>query len=390
MSGWSDGPFARVERLTNLGLGTSISENNGQSRRVCVVDSHPGWLFKEYRSNASDSDVLRLDKLIERPETLKPADRELVDRNTSWPVSRVTRDSHTVGVLMPAAPDTFTTNLRTVNGRTRNTQLPVDLLAIDDDRMSKLGLPRPSLNDRVMVCSSIASVAALFERAGLAYLDWSYANAFWSTTVLAAYVIDVDGCSFRPRLQMETNDWADPLVPRQSMASNAVDRYRVALLVARCLTAERDRGAVLAAVENLARSAPSIRGVADHVVHTLTASTTAARPPLVELAAALTNAVTGAPESGGPRTIRSGPGVKGWTPVKPRPGHPPTGSIPRQRPTVPPRPMPTPGPSPRVSVPRAVTPPTPTPENRAVRIAEVLANLFLLAGLLFLIFVVLA
>jgi len=390
VTGWSEGPFARVERLTDLRLGKSISENNGQCRRVCVVDSHPGWLFKEYHSNASDADVLRLDKLTERPVTLRPADRELVDRNMSWPVSRVTRDSHTVGVLMPAAPDTFTTNLRTVNGRTRNAQLPIDLLAIDDDRMNRLGLPHLSLIDRVTVCSSIASVAALFERAGLVYLDWSYANAFWSTSELAAYVIDVDGCSFGPRLQMETNDWADPLVPRHSMASNAVDRYRVALLVARCLTAERDRGTVLAAVENLARCAPMIRGVAEHVVHVLTASTAAARPPLVELAAALTYAVTGAPEPGEPRTIRSGPGIKGWTPVKPRPGHPQTRPILHQYPTAPTPSMSTPGPPPGVTVPTAVTLPTPTPDTGAAHTAAVLAGWLLLAGLLFLIFTVLA
>lgn len=285
MTNWSEGPFDRVERLENLTLGKSLSENNGQSRRVCVVDTHPGWLFKEYRADVSPADAAQLDRLIEQPATFPPADRELINRNTSWPVTRVIRDSRTIGVILPKAPTSFSTELRTINGRTRTTMLPVDLLALRDERMGRLGLPRPSLDDRVAVCSSIAAVGALFERHGLVYLDWSYANAFWSTSELAAYVIDVDGCSFGPRLQTETTGWADPLVPLKTIASNEVDRYRVALLVARCLTAERDFEAVLAAVETLACSTLSVRGVADHMVRALTVTPAAARPSLVDLSA---------------------------------------------------------------------------------------------------------
>lgn len=406
MTSWSDGPFDRVERLTDLELGKSLSENNGQSRRVCVVGTHPGWLFKEYRADVSPADEAQLDRLIEQPTTLRPADRELINRNTSWPVARVITDSRTIGVILPEAPSSFSTELRTINGRTRTTMLPIDLLAIGDERMSQLGLPRLSLNDRVTVCSSIAAVSALFERHGLVYLDWSYANAFWSTSELAAYVIDVDGCSFGPRLQTETTGWADPLVPLKTMANNEVDRYRVALLVARCLTAERDIGAVLAAAESLARSAPSIRGVADHVVRALTVTPAAARPSLVELSAALTDAVTGIPQqrsaqrglaqrglaqpgSSQQGRVQPGSGVKGWTPVKRRPGHPPTGPIPRPQPVDPSRPVPVPGLERGPTIRPTPVPPTPVPAAEDTDTATVLLGLLLLAGLLFLIIVVL-
>lgn len=395
MTSWSEGPFNRVERLENLTLGKSISDDNGQSRRVCVMDAHPGWLFKEYWADLSPADATQLDKLIEHPATFRPADRELIDRNTSWPVTRVITNSRTIGVILPAAPSSFRAELRTINGRTRTIMLPVDLLALDDEQMNKRGLPRLSLDNRVTVCSSIASVGALFERSGLVYLDWSYANAFWSTSELAAYIIDVDGCSFGPRLQTETTGWADPLVPLKAMASNEVDRYRVALLVARCLTAERDIEAVLTAVGNLARSAPSIRAVTDLVVRALTATPATARPSLVELSAALTDAMTGLPPQWPalPETIQPGSNVTRWKSVKGQPGP----SIPDSLVAVPPppvpvpdrriRPTPPPGPLPPPRIPTPKVYPQNDPNTLTPQFGLLLLSLLLLAGLLVLIFV---
>jgi hypothetical protein len=220
------------------------------------------------------------------------------------------------------------------------------------------------------------------------YLDWSYANGFWSTSELAAYVIDIDGCSLGPRLQTETTGWADPLVPLKAMANNEVDRYRVALLVARCLTAERDIEAVLAAGENLARSTPSIRGVADHVVRALTATSAAARPSLVELSAALTDALTGIPQQrlAQQEMVQPGSGVKSWTPVKRRPGHP---SIPGPQP-VGPLTIPVPG----RTGPTIRWPPTPVPatnetDTDAVQLGLLLLGALLFTGLLFLIIILL-
>jgi hypothetical protein len=387
VTSWSDGPFDRVERLENLTLGQSLSENNGQSRRVCVMDTHPGWLFKEYRAEVSSADAAQLDRLIEQPATFPLADRELINRNTSWPVTRVITASRTIGVILPKAPSSFSTELR-INDRNRTIMLPVDLLALNDGQMSMRGLPRLSLDDRVAVCSSIAAVGALFERQGLVYLDWSYANAFWSTSELAAYIIDVDGCSFGPRLQTETTGWADPLVPFRAMASNEVDRYRVALLVARCLTAERDIEAVLPAVERLACSAPSVQGVADHVVHALTVTPAAARPSLVDLSAALTDAMTGIPHQRWPRQemVQPGSGVTSWKPVKRRPGHPPPAG---PRPVSPPRTIPVSRPTrPAVRRPPIPVPPANDSDTPTAQFGLLLLGLLLFTSLLILIIVV--
>ena len=106
-------------------------------------------------------------------------------------------------------------------------------------QQAQAGLPPQSLTDRISVCASIAARAALFERHGLVYLDWSYANIFWCRGDHSAYVIDLDGCSFGPRPQIQTPSWDDPHVPLGTTAGNESDRYRVALLIARCLTGQR-------------------------------------------------------------------------------------------------------------------------------------------------------
>jgi hypothetical protein len=131
-------------------------------------------------------------------------------------------DVRTVGVCLPRAPEIFMGNVTGVR-RTKRRNLEVDLLALPEAQQQQRGLPPQNISARVMVCSSLASVAALFERCGMAYLDWSYANAFWSPTQRAAYVIDVDGCSFGQARQIDSPGWSDPLVPKGSMADSSVD-----------------------------------------------------------------------------------------------------------------------------------------------------------------------
>ncbi len=334
MSSWSEGPFQRVEQLGGLRPGRKLSEFRGQSRRVCVLDSHPGWIYKEY-SGEAQPDAEQLDRLISFPGPLTGADRELVDRHASWPTSRVVTETDTVGVLLPQAPDTFQA-VMSLPGGPRATTLEIDFLVQRDEVLVLRGIPPQPLANRVTICSSLVAMAALFERHGIVYLDWSYANAFWSTRDLSAYVIDVDGCSFGPRPQIDTPGWEDPLVPQGSPAGHPTDRYRVALMVARCLTAERTPAA-LAALEGLASSQPSLRPVHTLVARALQTPDPQARPPATELAAALAHAAGHmAPPvpatSGGGSTS----GVIAWVPVR-RPD-------PATRPTPLPTPQPVPGP----------------------------------------------
>ena len=308
MTSLLDGPFQQVERRAGLVLGTTLSTHRGQARLVCLLDSHPGWVYKEYHDVRQQAADTQLDRLIAFPARLTAAEQTILQTGTSWPASRVVADRRTVGVIMPLAPDSFTTAVRLPSGP-QSMLLPIDLLAQSDVALQRRAIPAQSTVDRVLACLSLVTTAELLERHGIVYLDWSYANAFWSPRSRAVYVIDVDGSSFGPRKLIECPGWEDPLVPMGSTGGNAVDRYRVALMVGRCLTTVRPAADVPAALTRLASTEPRLRDVCRRVASALGATVPGGRPPIAELAEAL-------------RTAAAALGVVGQAPAPP----PPTGN----------------------------------------------------------------
>jgi len=366
MSSWSVSPFPPVQQLSELTIGTTLHENGGQSRRVTMLVSHPGWIYKEYRVEPVGPEIERLDRLVHHPHTLVPADLHLVNGNTSWPATRVVDVGRTTGVCLPIAPPEFSREV-TMRAGKRTITLQVDLLALPGVDQLRRDIPGQSLPARVAVCASLAEVGALLERCGLVYLDWSFANAFWSPAGLAAYVIDVDGCSFGARPQIQSHNWDDPLVPQHTLADNGVDRFRVALLVARCLTAQRGPG-VIDHVRRLGDVDVALTPVRDLLLRALMASRTGDRPSLTRLSAALTSAATGLSGDGGQLPFTTDPpamggsGVTGWRTIDrtksrtTRPRREPT--VPGPRRLQPPRTTPVnPAPGSRTPVNRIPTPP---------------------------------
>jgi hypothetical protein len=333
----SRAPSSGLIQLTGLGpLGEDLSGQNGECRRVCRVVGHSDWIFKEYLAPVPLHEARRLSRLIGLPGEMKSADQALVSAHTSWPLARVTDgQQRTVGVLLPLAPDTFSTTWTFASGRTKRKPLEVDVLALSESDQVKRRLPPQTLADRVAVCASIAAVAALFERWNLVYLDWSYANIFWSVDDHSAFVIDLDGCSFGPRKQIQTHNWDDPLVPRGGDAGNASDRYRLALLTARCLTGMRtDLAETRAGLSHMHDRGGAIGLVAELLLQALKTQTTDGRPSIARLSRALERARKEADPNvspAAPGSPASGQGrVTGWTPVN-KPGAKPTVTSPRTK-----------------------------------------------------------
>jgi len=362
---WSRSPVGRVVRLTEVGaLGEKLGENNGESRRVCRMQKYPDWVYKEYPAPVSTDHVQRLTRLIQLPEQMTAAHKALVDEHTSWPVTRVVNaQQQTIGVLMPLAPPTFSAPRQMPSGRTKLKPLEVDVLALTEARQTQMMLPSQTLPDRISICASIAAVGALFERHGLVYLDWSYANVFWSLNDHSAYVIDLDGCSFGPRQQIQSPNWADPLVPRGRQAGNESDRYRAALLIARCLTGMRaDLTETRSGLFGLLLRGGATGEVAGLLIKALGAQSTTERPSIAELSTALEAARNQASRRGG--VTISSPGTGGVKQWKPLPTRGPVTPMPRV--TVPPPPRVPSRPAPRPIVkPQAPTRPASTP-SRAV------------------------
>ena len=330
---WSQPPASgRTIRVSELGsLGENLGQDNGESRRVCRVPRFPGWLLKEYRAPLTLGRARRLERLIWLPSQMVSADLDLVNGHTAWPAAQVVNpDGKTIGALIPLAPDSYSYTWKLPSGRIQDRMLEVDMLALSEADQRGRNFPPQSLADRVAVCASIAAVGALFERHDLVYLDWSWANVFWSHRDHDAYVIDMDGCSFGPRPQIQSPHWEDPLVPMGNSAGKGSDRYRLALLIARCLTGTRaDIAATETALQDLrANSGVEIGRVVQLVIQAIRAPSVEPRPTLTKVSEALEAAMAthagsaaannGAAANGTTVNGNVTGGVKTWKPLIPR------------------------------------------------------------------------
>lgn len=280
-SSWALPP---VTPLTALGtLGEQIATNNGQSSAVTRVSgpgNGPDLLFKRYKKPLDDTDADRLDRLVAfgRSEAAagRPS-RELLLSRTSWPVARVTdHTSATVGCLIPMAPDAF--------GLPGGGFREIDTLARPDERFARNGTP-PTTEQRITACRCLVGIAAALEERRLVYSDWNYANAFWNPADYSVYLIDMDGCAQHTGADIYQPGWEDPLAPPGTPADLSTDRYRVALLTARCLTGTRNLAEVLHTLADPPAGVP--RGAADLLLDMLWAQDREARPRSSALLAAL-------------------------------------------------------------------------------------------------------
>ncbi|MFF1787364.1 hypothetical protein ACFVX9_12965 [Kitasatospora sp. NPDC058243] len=236
--GWA---LPRTVGLGDLGpLAEPISEHNGQAVAVRPLTDHPGWLAKLYRPGPHQEDGHRIDLLISAPDTLPEAERASLYAGTCWPAARIREPGNpAVGCVIPMAPEQYRSELRRGKFSERRF-LEIDWLAKSDESIRRVGLPCPGFEGRLAACRRLTELAAILEGLGLVYSDWSFSNAFWSPEGRSVYLIDVDGCQPKKMPDIHQPNWADPLTPPGSDADQYTDRYRLALLVAKCMTGRRD------------------------------------------------------------------------------------------------------------------------------------------------------
>ena len=236
--GWT---LPRAVSIDDLGaLAEPISRHNGQAIAVQPLTDHPGWLAKLYRQDQRPEDARRLDLLISAPETLPEADRAALYAGTCWPAARIHGPGNpAIGCVLPMASEQYRSELRR-GGFSERRFVEIDWLAKSDESIRRIGLPRPGPEGRLAACRRLTELAAILEDLGLVYADWSFSNAFWSPDQQSAYLIDVDGCQPQKMPDVHQPNWADPLTPQGTDADKYTDRYRLGLLVAKCLTGQRD------------------------------------------------------------------------------------------------------------------------------------------------------
>lgn len=266
-------------------------------------------LFKQYRpGTCGPADDDRLDRLIAFPRRLAAEDLARLRSASCWPVSRVVENGLMVGVLVPRAPDKFSAALCSLTGIGDAKPLAIDWLAKDSRQQAQRGLPATTFEQRIKVCRDIVAVAAILEREGIVYGDWSYANALWSVSDFSGYLIDVDGCSFGPRPWVATPNWEDPLTSPGTPLDANTDRYRVAVMIARCLTGKRDVGDALETVRELSVDAgrPEIGRVLTNAIN---AHSRLSRPSMEIILQSLADE---------PADTGAAGNVVGWRPIRVR------------------------------------------------------------------------
>jgi hypothetical protein len=235
--------------------GETLARESGESvviHRLSGELASSGLLFKQYKKTSVDSArAAALDELItfgRSASAVGRAERDVLLAATSWPVTKVT-DEHgeLAGCLLPEAGKKF----RSDTGQLRE----IDTLAQTDERLASRGMS-VSADQRLAVSREIVQVATALERRLLVYSDWNYANALWCPDDCSVFVIDIDGCRSREMRNIYQNDWEDPLTTGSAPADTYTDRYRVALLTARCLTGQRKLPNVLHSLNDVGDTIP--------------------------------------------------------------------------------------------------------------------------------------
>jgi hypothetical protein len=284
---WTCPAVLTIDDLGGVGgLGDPLSRDNGEARLIAPLIDHPAFLAKLYKTPRGEDDATRLDRLVLLAEG-STSFAATLRSDTSWPVARIRSADHALtGCVIPRAPDRFRAGVRAGTTLVER-YLDVDLLAKPAEVLRRRGLPVPTAQDRLTAARHLARVGAAMERLDLVYSDWSYSNAFWNSQDWSVFLIDVDGCAFHAAANICQPNWEDPLTPRTDLADTYVDRYRVALLVARCLTARRDRLQAARALTDGSVPASWSRATAEALLDVLLARQREYRPSLSTLQAVM-------------------------------------------------------------------------------------------------------
>lgn len=313
MRTWTDRPFAPVVPLSAMPEGNVLAEGKGESIKVYEIAGNTDWLAKLYRRSLSAPEEARLDFLIAMPASMPPADVDLVDRGMGWPVARITESGRSVGVVMAKAPERFHAELQGLKATHVAKPLAIDWLVAGADKMAKVGLPVPDGTVRTRAMWDLLRAGSLLERHGLVYADWSYSNALWAPGSGEIFVIDMDSCGLTARPWIESPGGQDPLFADSNHPLTTYsDRYKVAVLALRCVTAERnDPHVALQRLEANARTSD----FGTLLERMLTATSPTARPSIGNLLDAFESHCVRTPGNLDALGTSDGPGAPGAGPA---------------------------------------------------------------------------
>lgn len=231
--------------LAEHDLGRLVMLGSGGEGDVFALPDHPGYVYKRYLTSETPNGAA-LSALMTLRARMAPADRSLVDDTCAWPLARVMDGRQLVGFVMPAADRRFSHTVRTgpAAGRTILAELQHIVFR---DRSQNLDLDVP--RDRVVLlqlCLRWAEVIDVLHRHDVVVGDVSPRNLLWSVAGgPSVFFLDCDGFRCRGTASVlrpkQTPDWNDPALGAGQSPTIESDRYKLALVVIRCLAADPRR-----------------------------------------------------------------------------------------------------------------------------------------------------
>jgi DNA-binding helix-hairpin-helix protein with protein kinase domain len=199
----------------------------------------PGLLvFKEYRNRSTPPHGLR--SLVAVRNRLDTTKRDRLDALTCWPLRVVEDESAVRGVILRLIPPSFLQERVLPGTLTRkNDPREVQNLIVDPRMTRRLGMPCPTIEQRLTICRDFAAAVHFVHRLGLVIGDINPRNALYRIPDRPSIMLlDCDAIRVRGNMsvvaQLNAPDWEPPEGGRA--LTQATDRYKLGLFVLRCLS----------------------------------------------------------------------------------------------------------------------------------------------------------
>ena len=201
----------------------------------------PGRLvYKRYKPGVVPLER-NMHELIDLRDNLDEPRRQRLDTVTAWPLRLVSDDHGVRGVVLPRIPDPFFQRITLPSGSPRTTVREVQHLFVDAEKCDRIGMPVPTLEQRLEICRDVAGVLAFLHDPGIdvVFGDINAKNELFRLGEEPT-VMFVDCDAARPRgsvtgtFQLNAPDWAPP--ERSGALSRHTDVFKLGLFVLRCLT----------------------------------------------------------------------------------------------------------------------------------------------------------
>lgn len=227
--------------LAQLGrLGQQIGE--GAQARVFAAPSlqlpdAPGALvFKQYKPRQNPPQGLR--RLVKVRNDLDPAARLRLDLRTAWPLRVVEGGGQVLGVIMPLIPPSFLqSRVLPGTGVRKSSAREVQNLLVPPARAQLVGMPVPTVRQRLDICHDLAAALHQLHRHNLVFGDLNARNELFRLGQHpSVMLVDCDGIRISGSVavvtQLDAPDWDAP----EKWLTVYTDRYKFGLFVLRCLS----------------------------------------------------------------------------------------------------------------------------------------------------------